>query len=207
MADKYVKALEQIEKSMKDTLISMQGDKTRFHSFVTDISGEKMSDNDYLRVLEIFYGLYQRKNESKAQMYCILRMMQLELARRKPYLQSMYPHIQFTKDTDSRIESFVSRKRPFYQVISDRYERRFDLGSTLLCMALLALLVLAVHLPFLLSFIACFLLWFLLIRIGSRWYAPMMTQEQINALITKLEPVHQEFEKQMGFRAPDFTLV
>lgn len=83
MADRFIAALNQIERQMKDMILSVSSDHTPFHEFVSEIQGEKMSDNDYFRILETFYGEYMRKQQSKAQMYCLMRMMQLE--KRKMY--------------------------------------------------------------------------------------------------------------------------
>lgn len=205
MADRFVLAIEQIEKAMKDTLLTMNSGHTRFHDFVSDIAGEPMSDNDYLRILEIFYGLYLKKGESKAQMYCLMRMMQLEEARNRPYLRSMYPKIAFTKP-DQRIESFVRRKRPFYQALSDKIERRWVVASTIFCLLLSALSVLAFRMNFLLSLALVLIVWWLLVRTGRRWLAPLLMQERIQTMIRKLDPVQQKLERAMAFRNPDFSL-
>lgn len=139
-------------------------------------------------------------------MYCVMRMMQIEMVRKKTWLQPMFPKISFTEDPQAVLVTFVDRKRPFYQSLSDKVERNWMIFVTLLAMALTALLVLVYNLDFLFTMILVFVLWWIMLRIGNRYLAPLMMQDRIGSMIGKLDADHQAFEKAMKFRNPPFVL-
>lgn len=206
MADRYLNALSSIRRNSMNELSFGNPKKNKFVTFVTEITGEEMSDNDYLTILMDFYALYQKQNNRKAKMYCVMRMMQIEMARKKPWLRPMFPKVSFTEDPQAVLVTFVDRKRPFYQSLSDKVERKWLIFVTLLAMALIALLVLVCNLDFLFSMILVFVLWWTMLRIGNRYLAPLMMQDRIGSMIGKLDPDHRNFEKAMKFQNPPFVL-
>ncbi len=206
MADRFIAALNQIERQMKDMILSVSSDHTPFHEFVSEIQGEKMSDNDYFRILETFYGEYMRKQQSKAQMYCLMRMIQLEKAQNVRWMRKMFPKIEFSNAPNPSLKAFIDRKRPFYQALSDKIERKCVLISTAIVLIILPILILSLNLNSFLSLLIVFSLWGFLLRLSSRWIVPTLLQERIGMLSSKLSDVHQGFEKGMKFKNPPLVL-
>lgn len=208
MADRYIRAFRQIEKALKDQISIYEDGSSRFYSLVENISGEVMSWNDYAKVQEMFYKRYatraaKAKDEatktrlSKAQMYCVMNMQRVYLARKNKPLQKYYPKVTFSESADPELYEFWSRKRPFYSVLSLRIKNRMTIFACIGSILLMALLVLAVQMPFWLGFIFS-----VIAGLGFLYYAwhvlvPSLIEERLAGLAGKLDPVHYQYERKM----------
>ena len=203
MADQYLKALNFVENSQKKTIAGMNVEADTFLELVTDMTGQKMSDNDYAKVLQMFCKRYNKKNEHPtAVTYCTMQLERLYQARSRKNLQAMYPAIDFRQPAAGFFEEFVSESPGLYPRMEETVMKKWVTALSLTSIALLAFFVLLCRLPFVLSFAVCFILFILMWIVGKRYFAPSIAEDRMNRMIKSLDPVHQEFEKQMPVLPP-----
>ncbi|MCF0259001.1 MAG: hypothetical protein HUJ54_03995 [Erysipelotrichaceae bacterium] len=203
MADQYLKALNFAENSQKKTIAGMNVEADTFIELVRDMTGQRMSDNDYAKVLEMFYKRYSRKNDRPlAVNYCVMQMERLYQARTRKNLQAMYPAIDFSENAAPFFKEFVSDTDGLYPRMEETVMKKWLAAQSVTSIALLAFFVLLCRLPFLVSLLICILLFVLLWIVGRRYIAPSLAEDRMNRMIRSLEPDHQEFERQMLILPP-----
>lgn len=206
--NRYLSAFLQIEDAGKNTISIYEDGSSRFYTLVREIGGDQMSLSDYAKVQEMFYQRYAQKAHnkdeetrralSKAQMYCLLQMQMLMAARKDKSLRRFYPLLDFDAPVDPGIAGFISRKRPFYTFLSQKIQNRLMIGICLAACILLALLCLLFQMNYWLALcltivVSAFMLWY-----GSHKIVPMLIQDRMRKLTSKLTPVHREFELKMN---------
>ena len=78
MADHFLGALKEIERRSRDnTLIFSDVLSERLDGIAESMISTKLSDNDYMKLLELYYQKYHKQEKKKAMMYCILRIQQM----------------------------------------------------------------------------------------------------------------------------------
>ncbi len=206
MEDEVYLALGQIEKSMQDSISVYEG-ASRFTSYVRAITGARISDRAYARLLGMYYAHY-RKREKKVQMYyCLLQLERLSLARSSSILSTVYPMIQFTEGEIPILEKVGSRKRALYAQKVQQLEKKWLLVCSLAWIFLMILCVLLLSLNFWAVWIFCTLLWVAAVMIGHFWLVPALVQPAFDGLVDMLDEEHAAFEKGLHMRAPRFPLI
>lgn len=200
--DQMIPALKQIEKAMADSISVFQPQGNRFLTFIDESAGRTITSNDYLQVLEMFYIHYHKKDEKKAQMYCLLRMKQILLAETSPMMRTMFPKIVFLSKASPGSRAFLERKRPFYQALSEGIEKRYTAITAAAAILLLVLLVSLLRFPFLPSLLLTIALALLSLAFGHKYVVTLLVQERIGRLYGKLHPVHAKFERKLDFASP-----
>ena len=88
MADHFLGALKEIERRSRDnTLIFSDVLSERLDGIAESMISTKLSDNDYMKLLELYYQKYHKQEKKKAMMYCILRIQQMDRMQENEKIQ------------------------------------------------------------------------------------------------------------------------
>ena len=200
--DRYLDALEQIEKRQKDQISVFRDQNDRFSEFVSGLYGEKLTENEYLRLLQMFYQRacseeeYQMKpgSRQKARSFCIAQMKRLEKSRKSSRLRRFYPFLMPSDEKRPELEKFVSDLPDSYSPVESRITNRFLWIITLSALLILGLLVLLLKLPFYPVFFLVVAAAAALVVYVVQVVSPAMADEQIMALQGSLEELQQGLE-------------
>lgn len=207
MKDRYLAALRQIEKSQKNQISVYEEGTNRLDALISGIGGQSMTVSDYIKIQEMYFQRYtskasrkspeQQSGLHKAQMYCLLQSQMVMAARSHPSLRRYFPCIAFQNPLDPELQIFLSRKRPFYQVLVAQFRTRWIVLATVSACILMSLLVLAAGIPFWTGWMLACAAAGLILWTGYRKVVPDMAAQRLASMRSKLDPVHARFEKQM----------
>lgn len=201
--DRYLAAYEQIEKRQKDQISVFRDQKDRFSEFTRGLYGEKLTENEYLKLLQSFYQRACREEEHQmkpglrkdARRFCLLQMKRLEKSRKTKKLKKFYPFLMPSDTRVPELEDFLNRNEDLYSKEEAKITNRFLWGTTFAALGLLALLVLVFRLSFLP--VLCVLV---LAAAGFLVYvtqeaAPALADRELQALKPSLEELHRGLEE------------
>lgn len=211
--DRYLDALCQIEKSQKDQLSVFRNQKDRFTVFVQGLYGERLTENEYLKLLELFYRRAQQEeartmkpgSRRRARLYCLLQMKRLEKSRKQKKLRRFYPFLDPSPEPLPELEDFVHQQEDFYSGAETRIVNRALWSSFVSVSLLLMFLVLVLHLPFFPTLAAVVILWAGFLIYTVRILAPRMADHRIRQMTESLEPLHRGLEEHLPGR-PDASV-
>lgn len=190
MADSYLGALKQIERrAQNNILIFSDVLSERLDTIAESMVGNSMSDNDYLKLLEMYYKRFSKDENKDAMLFCLLRMQEIAVLKEHPKAQMRFKHIEFQQNYDPITFAFLDRKRPYYQNMMEKSLKRILFWTTLLYILLLCVCVLCLHISFWIGFIICLLVW-----IGSNIYgylfgAYRLYTYQMKTLSKNVDPI------------------
>lgn len=160
MADHYLGALKELERRTHDNkLIFSTILSERLDDITQAMIQEPISDNDYMKVMELYYQKYFKMEKKKAMMYCLLRIQQINEYKKKPRLQKQVHLIEFSSEYDSYTLEFLNKKRDYHKRLLVNYKKRALLLSFLFMVFLLTLIVLVFKFPFLFGWIVSILVY------------------------------------------------
>lgn len=160
MADYFLGALKQIERRAENNILIFSDVLSeRLDVIATNMANHVMSDNDYLKLFEMYYKKFLKEENKAAMLFCLLRMQQVSVLKKDVTLQSEVSNMEFNESYDVLTDAFLRRKRPYYQNMLNQYFKRFILIDTLVYILLLNLFVLLFHVPFKVMMLILLLLW------------------------------------------------
>lgn len=200
MADRYQGALNQVEiKIGQDLFLETH---PRLLKLTANLAGKTLSHNDALQLYQLFFEQYRRQDRPVAVRYCVLEMERIMMAKQNPEMQVMYPLIDFSGKTRRELSTFVSRKRSLYQHLQRKYLKRWTIEYSIVLAALMPLLVLVLHLPFLLMFGLLLVLWFVLQWYGIHKRVPNLIQRNMKSYYKKLDEEQRTLIKSWKIKTP-----
>ena len=82
MKEAYITQLTEVEKALEenngafsDAIIE------RLSALVTEMKGMRISAEEYLKVMQLFFRKYEKERNREGQHYCAIRMLQLAISR------------------------------------------------------------------------------------------------------------------------------
>lgn len=115
MEDKYINSLKTLERRMDDSVVfySVSLMET-LDDIALSMLQEDMTDNDYLKLLQLYAIKYKKLNNAKGRRFCILRMQQILMYRRYARKQKEFPRIDFGNPLDADTKSFLKEFPSYY---------------------------------------------------------------------------------------------
>lgn len=114
MEDKYINTLKTLERRMDDSVVFYSVSLMEsLDDIALSMLQEDMTDNDYLKLLQLYAIKYKKLNNVKGRRFCLLRMQQLLMYRRYAKKQREFPRIDFGNPLDDDTKSFL-REYPSY---------------------------------------------------------------------------------------------
>ena len=125
MADHFLGALKEIERRSRDnTLIFSDVLSERLDGIAESMISTKLSDNDYMKLLELYYQKYHKQEKKKAMMYCILRIQQMAECKKMKKFNKNIKNIEFSDSFDEYTLAFLNKKRPYYKNMALDFKKK-----------------------------------------------------------------------------------
>lgn len=160
MADHFLGALKQIERrSENNILIFSDVLSERLATIALNMVDKELSDNDYLKLLELYYNKFLKENKKDAMYYCVYRMQQIQRLKESKKQDKKIKRIEFSENYDEITKAFLDLKKPFYERFRLRKYIRFVYIDTFCFVLLMILFVLLFHFSFAPSLIDLSILW------------------------------------------------
>lgn len=169
MADHFLGALKEIERRAQNNILVFSDVLTeRLEVIAQNMVGKSISDNDYLKLLELYYKKFSKDENKQAMLFCLLRMQEVVFYKEHKENQNDLIKMEFNEEYDSITKAFLSRKRDYYQITLKNIFQRFILLDTLAYIVFLLVFVLLIHISFRVSFILLVILWALVLFFAKR---------------------------------------
>ena len=149
----------------------------------------KLSDNDYMKLLELYYQKYHKQEKKKAMMYCILRIQQMAECKKMKKFNKNIKNIEFSDSFDEYTLTFLNKKRPYYKNMALDFKKKALFISLFISIIFLALIVLVCNVSFVLSWILSLIMYvgsyITLIQVGY----PYVFENRLMVLQEELDPL------------------
>lgn len=160
MVDQFLGALKELERrSLDNIMIFSDVLVERLDDLATAMVNEKMSDNDYMKLLELYYQRCRKDRNRDGMMFCVLRIQQISYLKQVKKRPKPYPNIYFSDIYDDNSLCFLRQRRPFFSMLMDNLTKRLLWISLLISLFLFIVLVLGFQISFLVGFIVSVVLW------------------------------------------------
>ncbi|WP_297237226.1 hypothetical protein [uncultured Faecalicoccus sp.] len=188
MADRFLGALKGLERRSKDNVLIFSDVLTeRLDALIETMIGAKLTDNDYLKTLELYYKKYQRFENHEGMYFCILRMQQILKYKNEKRFQNQFGRLEFTKDPLNDALVFVEQHKDYYQKVQEEYLRVYLLIILLVAIGILVFGVLVLDVPFFACWIFTMLIYAVLWGLGKKVGIERLMEKQIVKLYPKLD--------------------
>ena len=78
VADHFLGALKEIERRAQNNILVFSDVLTeRLEVIAQNMVGKSISDNDYLKLLELYYKKFSKDENKQAMLFCLLRMQEV----------------------------------------------------------------------------------------------------------------------------------
>ena len=146
-----------------------------------------LSDNDYLKLAELYYKKFSKEKNKQGMLFCLLRMQQIVFLKEHTDKQTDDIKLEFSEEIDAVTKAFLSRKRNYYQNSLRNIFQRFILLDTLAYVLLLMLFVLLFHIPFKVAFILLVLAWIVVLVYAKQKGVPYFYDSRIQTLSQEVD--------------------
>lgn len=195
MADYFLGALKEIERRAQNNILVFSDVlSSRLDVIAQNMEGKKMSDNDYLKLFELYYQRFSKEENKSAMLFCLLRMQQIVFYKEHPERQSEVKNMEFNDSYDMVTKTFLDRKREYYQMTLTHIFQRFILLASAAYIFLLVVCVLLFHIPFLFTFLFLLVAWSLGLvaakKVGVPYFYQMQIEnlsKQVNEIVLKVD--------------------
>ena len=188
MADHFLGALKEIERRAQNNFLVFSDVLTeRLEVIAQNMVGKSISDNDYLKLLELYYKKFSKDENKQAMLFCLLRMQEVVFYKEHKENQDDLSKMEFNEEYDSITKAFLSRKRDYYQITLKNIFQRFILLDTLAYIVFLLVFVLLIHISFRVSFILLVVLWALVLFFAKKKGVPYFYNSRIQTLLQDVD--------------------
>ena len=185
MADHFLGALKEIEQN--NILVVSDVLSERLDVIAQSMISKPLSDNDYLKLAELYYKKFSKEKNKQGMLFCLLRMQQIVFLKEHTDKQTDDIKLEFSEEIDAITKAFLSRKRNYYQNSLRNIFQRFILLDTLAYVLLLMLFVLLFHIPFKVAFIILVLAWIVVLVYAKQKGVPYFYDSRIQTLSQEVD--------------------
>ena len=172
MADHFLGALKEIERRAQNNILVFSDVLTeRLEVIAQNMVGKSISDNDYLKLLELYYKKFSKDENKQAMLFCLLRMQEVVFYKEHKENQDDLSKMEFNDEYDSITKAF----------------QRFILLDTLAYIVFLLVFVLLIHISFRVSFILLVILWALVLFFAKKKGVPYFYNSRIQTLLQDVD--------------------
>lgn len=188
MADHFLGALKEIERRAKNNILVFSDVLSeRLDVIAQSMISKPLSDNDYLKLAELYYKKFSKEKNKQGMLFCLLRMQQIVFLKEHTDKQTDDIKLEFSEEIDAITKAFLSRKRNYYQNSLRNIFQRFILLDTLAYVLLLMLFVLLFHIPFKVAFILLVLAWIVVLVYAKQKGVPYFYDSRIQTLSREMD--------------------
>lgn len=188
MADHFLGALKEIERRAQNNILVFSDVLSeRLDIIAQSMISKPLSDNDYLKLAELYYKKFSKEKNKQGMLFCLLRMQQIVFLKEHTDKQTDDIKLEFSEEIDAITKAFLSRKRNYYQNSLRNIFQRFILLDTLAYVLLLMLFVLLFHIPFKVAFILLVLAWIVVLVYAKQKGVPYFYDSRIQTLSQEVD--------------------
>lgn len=196
MADHFLGALKEIERRAQNNILVFSDVLSeRLDVIAQSMISKPISDNDYLKLAELYYKKFSKEENKQAMLFCLLRMQQIEFLKEHKEQQTEDIKLEFSEGFDTVTKAFLLRKRNYYQNSLRNIFQRFILLDTLAYILLLMLFVLLFHIPFKVAFILLVLAWIVALVYAKQKGVPYFYDSRIQTLSQDVDSIFLQVDQ------------
>ena len=190
MADYYLGALKEIERRAQNNILVFSDVLSeRLDVVAQNMALNPISDNDYLKLYELYYTRFSKEENKNGMLFCLLRMQQVVSYKEYKEKTKENVKLEFNDGYDLITNAFLSRKRNYYQSCLDRIYQKFIVMDTTVYIVLLVLFVLLFHIPFNISFLLLIVCWIFVLVFAKKKGIYYFFESQIQTLSQDVNPI------------------
>lgn len=196
MADHFLGALKEIERRAQNNILVFSDVLSeRLDIIAQSMISKPISDNDYLKLAELYYKKFSKEENKQGMLFCLLRMQQILFLKEHTETQTEDIKMEFSEGLDSMTKAFLSRKRNYYQNTLKIIFQRCILLDTLAYVLLLILFVLLFHIPFKVAFILLLLVWIVALVYAKQKGVPHFYDLRIQTLSQNIDSIFLQVDQ------------
>lgn len=195
MSDRFLSTLKVVERQRSEEFTFDMTAFARLEQLTISMSDEMISDDDYLKLLELYYKKYADEVERSNMLYCLLRMQQLWQAKSHAFFQSRFKNVEFQSKSEECTVDFLKQKKPYLQQMKHRAMIPLFWFCCALYGILLALMVYVGRFSFISSMVCSLIVWVCCLLYSYFYVAEMLIDDQLRRMVEKVDPALMEFEK------------
>ena len=146
MKEAYITQLTEVEKALEenngafsDAIIE------RLSALVTEMKGMRISAEEYLKVMQLFFRKYEKEHNREGQHYCAIRMLQLQRYLKSSSSKHQKYELIIDREIPQTYEAYIYDKSRFYRETFRMLQQRLLLMTVVLFIALFILLSLLLN--------------------------------------------------------------
>lgn len=143
--DPYYFSLCRIEQEAEHEISFLSSSSLKLDVLTQAMSYDRISDNDYLKLLQMNFYKYDKMDRKKAKRYCLIKMQMLVDAKKHPYKRGRFKEVNFNNPLRGDFHSFSERRSSLLQGIEAAKIKRFLWFDVALYVLLLSLFVYGLH--------------------------------------------------------------
>lgn len=196
MADYFLGALKELERRSRDNILVFSTVLSeRLDDLIASMIRHPISDNDYLKVMELYYQKFQKMEKKDAMMYCLLRIQQISNYKENVRLQKKVRFIEFSGNYDDFTLEFLNKKRPYYKNMQTEFKKRALVISLLSSIIFLIVSVLVFQVKFLIGWLLSLFIYVVLyFWVSKRGYFHFF-ELRMRDLNGEVDPLLIDFDK------------
>ena len=195
MSDCYVSALKAIERQAREEFSFDDKSSYRLFEITDSMCHEVVSDNDYLKLLELYYQKYAREGNRKNMLYCLLRMQQVLRAKEHRFWQKKFHQVEFQPDLEESVAEFLKGKKDYLSHMRQRGMIPLTVIDFVIYIVMLCLFVFGLHFSFLWSLILSFGIWAFILFYSYFVIVEVIISDQLNSMARFVDGPLAEFDK------------
>lgn len=138
----------------------------QLETIVSKMIGNKIEDNTYLKLLQIYYYKYKFEKNIIGMRYCLLRMQQVNSYKKNRRQRIRYPNVIFYALYEENIKEFLLKQNSLYLDMVAQFIKEILFIDTFITVGFMTFLVVFCKMNFYLGFILSLLI-FLMIYYNS----------------------------------------
>lgn len=202
-SDRYLAWLIRAGKNQQDSIMVLTGSDDQFTRYLLALEGIRLTENEYLKILQLFYERYileERKKDcdrEEAKRFCILQINRLKACRKKSYLYKFYPFLDYSEESNGEIEEFIESLPDYYHEMEENLTKKAIVLCSLVAWGLLFFCVLLwkmAFFPVVLLLIGLSVIFFYFFR---SMILPKICDDRLRAMRVNLGDLQQRLESRM----------
>ena len=195
MSDRYVSALKAIERQITESFSFDDTSFLRLLEITDSMCYEVISDNDYLKLHELYYQKYASEGNRKNMLYCLLRMQQVLRAKKHRFWHKKFNKMEFQPVMEESVGEFLKGKKDYLSQMRHRGMIPLTIVDFVIYIVMLCLFVFGLHFSFVWSVVLSFCIWIYIVVYGYLVIVEGIISDQLYSMSKYVDGPLAEFDK------------
>lgn len=149
--DKYYFSLCRIQQEAAHEISFLSTNSLKLDVLMQSMSYEEVTENDYLKLLQMNYDKYDKMDRRREKRYCLVKMQMVADAKKRKYKRDRFKMVDFTPPLREDFMSLYFQRCRTIERLEEIKTKRFLWIDVLLYSLILVLFVYGFHVPMLYS--------------------------------------------------------